>query len=128
MSFADFLRNKAGFIGSSGRTKEEILQAEEELCIRFAADYHEYLERIGLASVEGHELTGLTNDIRLDVVAVTKEYRALYGPDIVSWYVVEDIGIDGVVIWQDEKGTIYQTSFTVEPVKIAESLEEYLRD
>ena len=41
---------------------------------------------------------------------------------------IEDIGIDGLVIWQDEKGTIYQTSFTVEPVKIAESLEEYLRD
>jgi hypothetical protein len=31
-------------------------------------------------------LTGLTKDIRLDVVAVTKEYRALYGPDTVSWY------------------------------------------
>lgn len=128
MSFVDLLRNKAGFIGSSGRTKKEILQAEEELCIRFAAEYHEYLERIGLASVEGHELTGLTKDIRLDVVAVTKEYRALYGPDTASWYVVEDIGIDGLMIWQDEKGTIYQTSFTVEPVKIAESLEEYLRD
>ena len=128
MSFVDFLRNKTGFIGSSGRTKEEILQAEEELCIRFAAEYHEYLERIGLASVEEHELTGLTKDIRLDVVAVTKEYRTLYGPDTVSWYVVEDIGIDGLVIWQDEKGTIYQTSFVVEPVKIAESLEEYLRD
>ncbi|MFR0901714.1 MAG: SMI1/KNR4 family protein, partial [Anaerobutyricum sp.] len=74
------------FIGSSGRTKEEIQQAEEELCICFAAEYHEYLERIGLASVEEHELTGLTKDIRLDVVAVTKEYRALYGPDTVSWY------------------------------------------
>lgn len=128
MSFVDFLRNKTGFIGSSGRTKEEILQAEEELCIRFAAEYHEYLERIGLASVEEHELTGLTKDIRLDVVAVTKEYRTLYGLDTVSWYVVEDIGIDGLVIWQDEKETIYQTSFSVEPVKIAESLEEYLRD
>ena len=66
--------------------EEEIQQAEEELCIRFAAEYHEYLERIGLASVEEHELTGLTKDIRLDVVAVTKEYRALYGPDTVSWY------------------------------------------
>lgn len=44
------------------------------------------MERIGLASVEEHELTGLTKDIRLDVVAVTKEYRALYGPDTVSWY------------------------------------------
>lgn len=128
MSFVDFLRNKTGFIGASGRTKEEILQAEEELCIRFAAEYHEYLEMLGLASVEGHELTGLTKDVRLDVVAVTKEYRALYGSDTVSWYVVEDIGIDGLVIWQDEKGTIYQTSFVVEPVKIAESLEEYLRD
>ena len=31
-------------------------------------------------------MTGLTKDIRLDVVAVTKEYRALYGPDTVSWY------------------------------------------
>ena len=50
------------FIGSSGRTKEEIQQAEEELCIRFAAEYHEYLERIGLASVEEHELTGLTKE------------------------------------------------------------------
>lgn len=128
MSFAEILRNKTDFIGSSGRTKEEILQAEKELCVRFADEYHEYLEKIGLASVEGHELTGLTRDSRLNVVAVTKEYRTMYGTDTVSWYVVEDIGIDGLVIWQNAKGIIYQTSFTVAPVKIAESLEEYLRD
>ena len=35
---------------------------EEELCIRFAAEYDEYLERIGLASVEEHELSGLTKE------------------------------------------------------------------
>ena len=128
MSFVDILRNKTDFIGSNGRTKEEILQAEEELCVRFADEYHEYLEKIGLASAEGHELTGLTKDSRLNVVTVTKEYRAMYGSDTVSWYVVEDVGIDGLVIWQDAKGTIYQTLFSTTPVKIAESLEEYLRD
>ena len=53
---------------SSGRTKEEIQQAEEELCIRFAAEYHEYLERIGLASVEEHELTGLTKEFTESVL------------------------------------------------------------
>lgn len=128
MSFVDVLRNKTDFIGANGRSKEDILEAEKELCIHFADDYYEYLERIGLASVENHELTGLTKDPRLNVVAVTKEFRNMYGPDTVSWYVVEDLGIDGLVIWQDAEGKVYQTSFSSKSIKIAESLEEYLAD
>jgi len=128
MNFADVLRNKTDFIGSNGRSKANILKAENELCVQFASDYFEYLEKIGLASIGNHELTGLTKDTRLDVVAVTKECRSIYGPATKLWYVIENPGIDGIVIWQDSDSVIYKSSFLTIPTKIADSLTEYLAE
>lgn len=127
MSFVDILRTQEEFIGSNGRTTKQIEFAENELGVKFASDFYEYLEAIGLASYAGHELTGLIEDARLDVVSVTKEYRKLYGADTVSWYVIEDVGIDGIVIWQSCDGDIYKTSFQSKPEKIADSLIEYIK-
>ena len=82
---------------------------------------------IGLASFDGHELTGLTNISRLDVVTVTKEQRAINTNIPESWYVVEETNIDGIIIWQNELGHMYQTSPSGIPQKIAHSLLEYIR-
>ena len=81
----------------------------------------------GLACFDGHELTGLTNIPRLDVIAITKEQRSINQKISATWYVIEQANIDGIIIWQDKTGHVYQTSPSSLPIKIANSLLEYIR-
>jgi len=126
-NIVDALKSISDYIGSNGRTEVAISEAELSLDITFAEDYRQYLKMIGLACFDGHEFTGLTNLSRLDVVAVTKEQRAINKNIPMRWYVVEQANIDGIIIWQDEAGHVYQTSPSSQPVKIANSLLEYIR-
>jgi len=41
-------------------------------------------------------------------------------------YVVEEVHVDGLVIWQDESGQVYQTIPGSLPQKIANTLSDYL--
>lgn len=126
-TIVDTLKSIPDYIGSNGRTEENILEAESFLGVSFAVDYRQYLKMIGLASFDGHEFTGLTDITRLDVVIVTKEQRASNANIPESWYVVEETNMDGIVIWQNELGHVYQTSPSGVPQKIASSLLEYIR-
>lgn len=125
-NIVDLLKSMPGYIGSYGRSEEEIDQAEKTLEVPFAKDYLKYLEEIGLACFDGHELTGLTKTARLDVVSVTKEQREHFGEITSSWYVVEEANIYGIVIWQGSDATVYETSPTSDAKKIANSLSEYI--
>lgn len=105
----EVMKSIPDYIGSNGRSEGEIAAAEKSLGTTFAPDYRLYLKEIGLACFDGHELTGITNDARLSVVAVTEQERAA-NPNIpFSWYVVEQTGFDGVVIWQVPTGELYQS-------------------
>ena len=81
------LKNSPEYIGGSGRTDAEIETAEQQLGVRFATDYRHYLKEIGLASFDGHELTGLSKSARLNVVDVTVAQRE-WTPEASSWYLV----------------------------------------
>ena len=126
MKFTDAIKFMPDYIGSNGRSEEEIEQAEKVLGISFAKDYRDYLEEIGLACFDGHELTGLTKTARLNVIDVTKEYREELGNMVSSWYVVEEVGLDGIIIWQSSDGVVYATMSNSKSVKLAESLIEYV--
>lgn len=123
----DAIKSMPDYIGSNGRTDEEIKQAEKELGVSFAKDYRKYLEAIGLACFDGRELTGLTKTARLDVVSVTKEQREKFGKSTSSWYVVEEANIYGIVIWQSSDGTVYEAAPNSKAKKIADSLAEYIK-
>ena len=43
-----------------------------------------------------------------------------------SWYVVEETGIDGIVIWQAPTGDIFQTALGAKTRRISDSLAEYI--
>lgn len=122
----EVLKSMPDYIGSDGRTEEEIDKAEKVLGISFAKDYREYLKEIGLACFDGHELTGLTKTDRLNVVSVTKEQREQIGKVASSWYVIEEAGIDGIIIWQGSDGTVYETAPNSKSKMIAKSLAEYI--
>lgn len=120
------LKYAPDFIGGRGRSDKEIESAEKELGINFASDYKTYLKEIGLACFDGHELTGLSQDPRLDVVHVTKDQRE-NNPEAKNCYVVEEANIDGIVIWQDKDGKIYMTEENSKPRLIADSLLDYIQ-
>lgn len=114
-------------MAGKGANKEQIEVASRTLGLSFSEEYLNYLQTFGLAYVNGHELTGIGNIPRNDVVSVTMEKRA--EPHVKAipedWYVIEDANIDGIVIWQDTKGFVYmETPGTIK--QIYSSMAEYL--
>lgn len=110
MKILDVLKKREDYIGGNGVSDEEIKKAEETLGLTFATDYKEYLKTIGLAMYDGHELTGLGCADRVNVVCVTENYRNYFKDVPSNRYVVEDAGIDNIVIWQNSEGFIYQNN------------------
>ncbi len=107
---------------------EQIVEAEKELGVSFADDYTKYVEKYGVISARGIELTGITNHERLSVVSVTKKERDL-NPNIpANMYVIENIAIDGMVALQDETGKVYLVTPNGQPKLIYNSLPEYVEN
>ena len=113
------------FYAMKGASEEEIRMAEQTLGLCFAADYHKYIAAYGVASFAGHELTGICKSKRLSVIDVTIDERNNI-PVPTDWYVLEQANIDGIVIWQDSNGTVYQTAPNTKAKKMCESLAEYI--
>ena len=107
-------------------TAESTQSAQEILGTCFANDYYEYLKTYGLASCEGHELTGLCASSRLNVIDVTRRERELNPGMCVNWYVIEETNMDGIVFWQDSEGAIFQTAPKTTPARVFRSLAEYI--
>ena len=126
-TISDVIKNKPNLYFGKGVTEGEIDSAERDLNLSFSKDYKMYLLQYGLISYDNHELTGLCNSHRLNVVCVTKEERKIH-PQIPSdMYVIEQTNIDGIVIWQSSNGEVFQTSPNTAPMKIADSLVEYIQ-
>ncbi len=103
-----------------------LAESEKELGLHFADDYKEYLRTFGAILADGVELTGIAKSKCRDVVAVTVQERTL-NPDVPrEYYVVENVGLDGIVIWQSKSGEVFKSSPHANPHKIADSLTEYL--
>lgn len=107
-------------------TKAQINQAEKELNVNFAKEYADYVAEFGVAIFDGHELTGLCDGKRLDVVRITQEQRNLNKNIPDDWYVVECVDVDCIVIWQNSKGAVYAAVPNSKAKKIANSILEYL--
>ena len=105
---------------------DQIADAEKALALRFADDYREYLLAFGIASSDGHELTGICNSKRLSVVDVTLSEKSITPGIPQDWYVLEEANMDGIVIWQNSIGAIFQTQPGREAVKLAASICDYL--
>lgn len=126
MDIVKLIQSKTDIITYSPTSLDLIRQAEKELNVLFAKDYVDYVLAFGIAIFDGHELTGICDKKRLDVVRNTMEERELnpFVPD--DWYVIENTGIDGIIVWQDKTGKIYQSMLNGQKEYIANSLVEYL--
>ena len=107
-------------------TEKQISDAENQLGLKFANEYKEYLAKFGAIMADGIELSGIAKSEHRNVVSLTQQERELNPTVPHNMYVVENLGIDGIIIWQDEKGVIYQSTPNTEPAKIANSLAKYI--
>ena len=107
-------------------TDVDITDAELQLRVSFSEDYKEYLCTFGAILADGIELTGIANSEHRNVVLVTKQERGLNAEVPHSMYVIENTYIDGIIIWQDSEGIVYQSSPNSKPEQIAKSLSEYV--
>lgn len=109
-------------------SEAEIKKAEKELGLSFSDEYKAYVKEFGEVSANSVELTGIIDVAYLNVVTSTKEkwqFNPLVSHDM---YVVEDTCIDGIIIWQTQKGGIFKSLPNEKPNKIADSLAEYLNN
>lgn len=104
----------------------DISDAESQLNLRFAGEYKQYLAKFGAILADGVELTGIAKSKDRNVIAITKQERELNPYAQSNLYVVQNIGIEGIIIWQDEKGRIYKSTPNNAPVEIALSLSDYI--
>ena len=110
----------------NGAPEDRIDEAERQLGLRFSEEDRSYLQRFAVAALNGHELTGITDVARCNVVAVTEAEREHAPAAKGSWYVVEQADIDGIVLWQDADGFVYQTIEGGRPILFSKSLAEYV--
>jgi hypothetical protein len=120
------LKSFDDFLSSTPASNTEILKAENALSVSFAQEYKDYLAAFGSAEAKGHELTGLIKSDRLNVVSVTNREWDLNPQVPQNLYVVENPAIDGIIIWQNADGEIFQSSPNSAPKVIASSLASYL--
>ena len=107
-------------------TDSQISDAESKLKVSFADDYKAYLKEFGAIMADGIELSGIAKSEHRSVVSLTEQERALNPNVSHTMYVIENTCVDGIIIWQDTKGKIYQTKPESKPKKIADSLVEYI--
>lgn len=107
-------------------TEVQITDAELQLRINFADEYKEYLSAFGAIMADGIELTGIAKSDHRNVVSLTKKERELNSQVPNTMYVIENTCVDGIIIWQDTAGIVYQTQPNSAPTRIASSLKEYL--
>lgn len=112
-------------ISNNGASEEQILRAEKRLELKFPEEYKNYVKEFGAISFLGNEWTGLNIDGYLNVVNMTEEERALNEFFPKKYFVIENIGVDRMLIISNEKGEIYTIQY--DKIKfLCNSLSEYL--
>jgi len=104
----------------------EVNRAEQELGLKFSEDYRTYVETFGIISAYSLELTGITESERLNVISATRAAWEFHNHVPRNFYLIEDAAFDGILIWQDSSGNIYETTPNQQPNKICSSLAEYV--
>lgn len=109
-----------GYVASD----EAIAKAEVNLSLSFSSEYKTVLKN-GIGLIGSHELTGIVPERRLNVVQSTLdewERNQLIPRDL---YLIERVGIDGILIWQSEDGSVFLSAPQQDARKVADSLVSY---
>ena len=127
-NFVDQLSKSKSFHSGKGVTQDVIEAAEEELNLMFSDEYKKYVLMYGKASIYGHEFTGLGIKGPLNVVEATK-YQRSKNPNIPGdYYIVEELHIDDMAIWQNRSGEVFQSYGDGTYEKMFDSLSDLIEE
>lgn len=104
----------------------DVAFAEKALGVEFSAEYSHYAQLYGSVLGDGIELTTLLPHHHNNVISVTETNRKLNPLIPKDLYVIEDTGIDGIIIWQNHKGEIFESRPNQKPRMVYKSLAEYI--
>lgn len=125
-SIVDKLKKYEDYVAIGGASEKQIANAEHTLNLRFNDEYREYLAECGTASVNGHEFTGVCQSKRLNIVDATIEAKQK-NPNVPDdLYLIESLGIDRIMIWQNENGELFQTTGRSDPERLNITLVDYI--
>lgn len=127
MSIIKIIEGLPGLRSLTPMTEQDIDDAEKTLGLNFADEYRTYTKKFGAISANGFELTGVVSAPRLNVVNVTTSEKSLNDNIPDDMYVVENTGIEGVLMLQNNKGEIFSIAPNSKPEKKFDSLAAYLR-
>lgn len=125
-SLIKYIHALPGLQWTGGVTEDKIQDAESILNLSFAEDFKAYLSEFGQISANGIELTGLSDRRFTSVVNLTQNERKLLSIPT-NHYVIENIGVDGLIYTQDNTGAVYQLLPNRPITKIADNLELYIK-
>ena len=127
MELLAFLKDYDDIISGKSKSEMDVQSCEKKLGVTFSEDYRQCIMKYGFIMVNGHEIAGISSESNLNVVELTQIEREkkknLKIP--ADWYVIENLQIDDVYIWQSSTGEIFQTTPT-EMRKLGDSLKEYI--
>ncbi len=125
--FTDIIREYEDYSAVGGVSKEQIKAAEEELGVCFSKEYKDFLSEHGTACANGHEFLGICNSKRLSIVACTQKEKSKNEKIPQNLYLIENVGIDKLLTWQDENGVLYQTVANSAPEKMQMNITDYVQ-
>jgi len=111
---------------AKGCSVEQVMEAERQLGLRFSDEYRNYVLDYGAFSFGSQEFTGLNVDSYINVTDVTLQERGLRDEFPADCYVLQQLGIDGLITLQHQSGTVYQMDESGASSKIADSFSGYL--
>lgn len=110
---------------AKGCAFKQIKEAQAELGITFPEEYMDIVKEYGAISFYGTEWTGLNVDDYLNVVSVTKQEREMNSALPSDCFVLENQGIDGLIVICNEVGEIFSFQYS-KLEKIHDSISSYL--
>lgn len=125
--FIDLIKGYDDFAELGGVDEGSIIEAETKLGLKFAADYRLFIKTCGAACANGHEFLGICDSKRLNIVDSTLKSKK-NNPQIEDdMYLIENVGIDKIRVWQNSKGDLFQSVEKGKPEKLDYGLSEYLK-
>ena len=110
---------------TEGCSFKQIKEAQLELGITFPDEYIDIIKKYGAISFYGTEWTGLNVGGYLNVVSATKQEREMNSAFPLDCFVLENQGIDGLIVICNEKGEIFSIQYS-KIEKIYSSISDYL--
>lgn len=107
MNYLDEIKNSEAET-FTGVSEEEIQEAEKQLGMSFPKTYRFIVKEFGSVEVGSEEIFGLGVDGYLNVVETTLKERVFAQGQLEKYLVLQNIGIEGILIVVDEKDRVFE--------------------